>query len=169
MAEPPADDDSRLVATLLGAGGLAPFVAFAAASWIEPSVLGEFLAGKVFGPAPSVAGQIQHMLSVYAVAILSFVGAVHWGLALAGAAAQGRPAWVSLVWSVLPSLYGWIVVSLIELPRAFGWLAAGFAVAWVADRIIYARTLAVPAWFIALRTVLTGVVVCSLVAAQIAP
>jgi hypothetical protein len=165
-----AHDTVRPVATLLGGAGLAPFIAFSAATWIDPETLGGAVAGSLFGPADAVIGQIQHMLSVYAVAILAFIGAIHWGACLAGAGMrEGVPAWAVLVWSVMPGLYGWVVVSLIDLPRAFGWLAGGFAVAWIADRIVYGRLEAIPSWFIRLRTVLTGVVVCSLVAASIAP
>ena len=159
----------RPVATLLGCAGLAPFIAFAAATWVDPAVLGGAFAGTLLGPAQGVTGLIQHMLSVYAVAVLAFLGAIHWGLALAGSRGwDGSPS-MALLWSVLPALYGWIVVSLIDLPRAFWWLAAGFAFAWLADRISYPRHESVPGWFVRLRTALTIVVVASLVAAAIAP
>jgi hypothetical protein len=157
------------MATLLGSAGLAPFIAFAGATWVDPAVLGEAFAGKLLGPAQGVTGLIQHMLSVYAVAVLAFLGAIHWGLALAGSRDGASSPSRALLWSVLPAIYGWIVVSLIDLPRAFWWLAAGFALAWVTDRISYPRHEPVPGWFVRLRTTLTIVVVASLVAAAIAP
>ena len=155
----------RTLATGLGFGGLVPFVGLAILAWIPPVTLSSWFAGTLLGPGFAVAGQVQHMLSVYAVAILSFVGALHWGFVLAG---PGAARATGLVWSVLPALYGWIVVSLIDLPRAFGWLAAGFAGALVADALLYPQYRGLPVWFSRMRLLLSLVAVLSLLGAWLA-
>lgn len=42
-----SDSGLRRMATLLGSAGLAPFIAFAGATWVDPAVLGEAFAGKL--------------------------------------------------------------------------------------------------------------------------
>lgn len=159
----------RQAATWLGLGGLLPFLGLALCAWISPATLSESLAGTVFGPSFAVAGLIQHILSVYAVAILSFVGALHWGFVLAAPSRMiGSPA-LALVWSVMPAIYAWVVVSLIDLPRAFWWLAGGFVAGFVADAILYPRYLNLPGWFIRLRLVLSLAAVASLAVTAWAP
>ncbi|MGE0313683.1 MAG: DUF3429 domain-containing protein [Lautropia sp.] len=155
----------RRLAIGLGVGGLVPFVALAACVRLDAATLSALFAGTPLGPGFAVVGQLQHMLSVYAVAILSFVGALHWGFVLAAPERVEGQASRGLVWSVMPALYGWIVVSLIDLPRAFGWLAAGFAFAFAADVVLYPRYAGVPAWFVRLRLLLSVVAALALATA----
>jgi Protein of unknown function (DUF3429) len=159
----------RQAATVLGVGGVIPFIGLAVCAWIDPAVLSESMAGTLLGPSFAVAGLIQHILSVYGVAILSFVGALHWGFVLAAPRRMVGSPVLALVWSILPSIYGWVVVSLIDLPRAFWWLAGGFAVAFVADAILYPRYANLPDWFIRLRLTLSLAAIASLVATAFAP
>ena len=70
MTEAP-DGNLQRMATALGSAGLAPFVACAAATWVDSQVLGEMLAGVLLGPAQGLKGVIEHILSVYAVAVLA--------------------------------------------------------------------------------------------------
>lgn len=149
---PPADTLARW-ARLLGFGGLIPFAALALGAWLAPADW----------RAPLLAAQVQ-----YAASILTFIGALHWGIALAapGPALQARDARLALVWSVIPSLYCWLA-ALQPTGRALGLLVAGLAVALAVDERLYGRY-PVPGWFIGLRRLLTGGACLSLLASWLA-
>lgn len=121
----------------MGYAGLLPFVAA--------------LAGFLLGDAARQQYFAQQFLA-YGAVILSFVGAVHWGLALA----SGRMRIMRMALSVLPALLAWAALL---LPAAAGaWLLfAGFLGlrAWEASAPV-ADTL--PAWYRRLRTRLTAAV-----------
>ncbi len=152
------------LALLLGTGGLVPFLACG---------LGSVTAG---GAVP--ADRALLALVEYAAIILSFLGAVHWGLALAGAgfaardglgeseAAQGGAVRsgterARLALGVLPALVGWaaLLVSVAAAPAiALALLIAGF----LATTAVEARAAAdglVPAGYMRMRWGLTLVVV----------
>ena len=76
-------------APLLGYLGLLPFVAGALALWLAP---------------PDLAAKASRALLYYGAVILSFMGAVHWGLAMHGDY-PGRDR--QLAMSVLPALVAW--------------------------------------------------------------
>ncbi len=135
----------------LGLGGLIPFVGLTLLVWIMPNALG--------GLAPEA--QV-----LYAASILTFVGAVHWGVALTSDSQSAATVGPSMLWSVVPSLYCWLV-ALLPPVQALPLLAAGLLIAWLVDRAIYPR-FGVPAWFMRLRTVLTGVAATSLVLTWVA-
>jgi len=81
------------VAKLLGYGGAIPFVALAFAL-----VAGVDLSAYGLADASS-------KLLAYAAVIISFIGAVHWGVALGiGAQHQSR----LFLYSVLPALFAWV-------------------------------------------------------------
>lgn len=138
----------RRTATLLGLGGLLPFAALAlAAAWLD----GDWALA-------AADAQVQ-----YAASILSFIGALHWGVALAAPTMSSARTRLALVWSVMPSLYAWATVT---LPRwaagdsgaartSLTLLAAGLVLAWAVDQALY-RGHPVPAWFRRLRAVLTA-------------
>jgi glutaredoxin len=121
----------------LGYAGLLPFLAA--------------LAGFLLSDAARQQYFAQQFLA-YGAVILSFVGAVHWGLALG----TGRLRIMRMALSVLPALLAWAALL---LPAAAGaWLLfAGFLGlrAWEASAPV-AGTL--PAWYRRLRTRLTGAV-----------
>jgi hypothetical protein len=131
-------------ALVLGGAGLIPFLAGVAGVWTldYPDF---FLA--------------LNLMMAYAAVVLAFLGAVHWGLALAQEAAGN---WGRLAPSVLPALAGW---SALMLPNALGLLllAIGFAGAFLADRAAVTANRA-PAWYKALRKPLTLVVLAGLAA-----
>lgn len=88
-------NDPPAWANLLGYGGLIPFVVLAAAFWWPDRVSHLF---------------ISHALSSYAAVIISFLGAMHWGLEMRAAQAATSPApWV---WGITPSLLAWVVTLL---------------------------------------------------------
>ena len=90
-------------ARLLGPAGLIPFAGLAIGVWAG-------LPGA--GPA----------LAAYGATILAFLGAVHWGLALAAPAAERGADWGRLGLGVVPSLIAWVAL-LLPLPAGLGVLA----------------------------------------------
>ena len=121
----------------LGYAGLIPFAAA--------------LLGVLLGDAQRQAYFAQQFIA-YGAVILSFVGAVHWGLALVG----GRMRAMRLSMSILPALLAWAAL-LLPAAAAAWLLLAGFVAlrAWEAGAPV-ATTL--PAWYRQLRTRLTGAV-----------
>lgn len=86
-------------AARLGYAGLLPFVALALASW--------------FSPVPYRALAAFALLA-YGATIASFLGAIHWGLAMRGPL---TPQPGPFVWGVFPSLVAWLAML---LPRSQG-------------------------------------------------
>ena len=84
------------MALRLGYVGLLPFVVGAALVWL------------VGGNADAHAFSTL-MLSCYAAVIISFLGGIHWGLAMRQQAGMGAPAWL-YAWGVVPSLVAWVAV-----------------------------------------------------------
>lgn len=96
-------------ARVLGYAGVIPFAALAAALWV-----------------PSWQAQALAPLLTYSALILSFLGGVRWGRALA----SGRA--LDYVLAVLPSLYAWAAL-LLAPPVALILLSAGFVLQWWLD------------------------------------
>ncbi len=133
-----ADGDHR-VAAGLGYAGLIPFLVSVALLW-----------------HPSLQGLALGSLLAYAAVILSFVGAVHWGVALGTGAARADARYVS---SVLPALAAWCFV-LLPQSYALPLLAIAFVVWWWWERTLPEASL--PRWYLQLRNHLTLVVALSL-------
>jgi hypothetical protein len=114
MTQPPR------IAQWLGYGGLLPFVGLAgAALWL--------------GPLEST--RITAALLAYGVSILSFMGAIHWGLAMGGGAAPDNKR---LLWGVVPSLVAWVALLLGTAPGL--WLVVlGLWACFAVDRTVYPR------------------------------
>src|SRR5688572_1868234 len=132
----------------LGTGGLVPFVLLASAFFALPA---------------HMRPQLLYWLTAYAAVILSFVGAVHWGIAMVHAQMQDSDRVVFMAWSVVPALAAWAALL---LPADTGLLlmAATFAVHFAADRQL-AQRFALPSWYLRLRASLTTVVVLCLLLA----
>jgi hypothetical protein len=77
-------------ARLLSYAGLVPFLVLSAALWFA---------------APSYTASISDALLRYAGIILAFIGAVHWGLAMASGTEAEDRQWVL---SISPALIAWI-------------------------------------------------------------
>lgn len=94
---------------------------------------------------------------IYAAVILSFLGGVRWGLELARAPDAPSPA--RLVYSVSPSVAGWILATFAltsaQLHGAAGMFAGLFALQYMWDRFSH-RDANAPDWYPLLRQVLTG-------------
>lgn len=131
-------------AKILGFAGLIPFVACTAAIWL----------------APEYYRAAFNALTIYAAIILSFLGGVQWGFAVAGIGPGAGPSWERLGWSVLPALFGWSTLFINDGPRLVTLMLA-FLAAFVIDRR-WAQMGRAPLWYARLRRDLTAVVVLSL-------
>ena len=105
------------VATRLGYAGLLPFV------------LGAFLVWIV---RPDAHPYATLALSAYAAVIVSFLGGIHWGLALRHA----EPPAALLAWGVVPSLVAWVAV---VMPPYAGLVVQGamLVACYLVDRRVY--------------------------------
>lgn len=112
-------------------------------------------------------GAYPYLLAVealrgYGACILSFMGAIHWGLAIHPAAQD--PSLKRLGLSVVPPLVAW--ASLLTPHPATGLLIQAFAFALLLSYDLSAtREGRAPAWYPKLRVPLTGVVAICLVVA----
>lgn len=144
---PPGAHPPRGVA-LLGYGGLLPFGALALLLWLDGA------RGALWWTA----------LLAYGAVILSFVGALHWGFAMAlpGLGEAQRQGLYG--WSVVPALVAWPAL-VWGAPGAGVLLVAGCVAHWLQDRRLVAHPgAALPAWYLPLRTRLTLVASACLLA-----
>nr|WP_315429326.1 DUF3429 domain-containing protein [uncultured Albidiferax sp.] len=123
----------------LGYGGLLPFIALALAA--------------VLDSAPHYAWGAA--LRTYGAVILAFVGALHWGFAMALAGLDARQRQRRFVWSVVPSLLAWPAL-LVPPWLALGLLVVGFLAHYAQD-LRLARMASLPTWYLPLRLRLTTV------------
>lgn len=140
MMTPPSS-----LARVLGYAGLVPFVTAAVVSHAALPVSSLALAALVG----------------YAVAIVSFLGGIHWGLAfMADADRDARFAW-----GVLPSLLAW-TATLLPASAGLVLLAATLVLALMVDRRVYPKR-GLQAW-LPMRLHLTVVAAMSCVAGAMA-
>ena len=149
----PADKPVPAAAKWLGGLGALPFATLALASVVADGSVREFL---------SLA------LALYGAVILSFLGGVHWGLAIAGQG-QSKVDSISarrLSFSVVPALAGW---GALFLPTPFGLsvLAAAFVGMLLFD-LEACQKGETPPWYPKLRVPLTIVVAASLLIGAVA-
>jgi hypothetical protein len=105
-------------AACLGYAGLLPFVALAMAAWLVPQ---------------AYRAQAAHALLAYGATIASFLGAIHWGLAMRGPLTlQPGP----FVWGVFPSLVAWVAL-LLPLSQGLVTLALLLVICLAVDRRSY--------------------------------
>ncbi|EDQ31759.1 Protein of unknown function (DUF3429) [Hoeflea phototrophica DFL-43] len=138
---------TRAIATawFLAGLGAVPFVAMALGQAIMP------------GSANAHLGGDQAFLG-YGAVILSFMGGVRWGAALAPSAAPTSAE--TMILSVAPSLAGWLAL-LIDRPWSLLLLLAGFGLQGAWD-VASARSGALQAWFGKLRLVISTIVAGSI-------
>ena len=131
----------------LGYGGLLPFIALAALVWLLPD------------QAPALLSALQ----AYGAVILSFVGALHWGFAVALPALDADSRNASYVWSVIPALLAWVAL-IAPQSIAMVLLVSGFLLQYGRDRALAQRS-SLPGWYLGLRLQLTSVASLCLIAA----
>ncbi|WP_421708334.1 DUF3429 domain-containing protein [Algihabitans sp.] len=143
----------------IGFAGLLPFAAGAVAVWVLPQGWNDFA---------------QFIQMAYAACILSFMGAVHWGLAMAGtgvsgpgvarAGAPGGDSHAGMTWtrtfgSVIPPLLAWLSLVMAPLPGLILLILSFVGLFWADLQAI--RLGQAPTWYLPLRKALTiGVVIC---------
>jgi hypothetical protein len=128
----------------LGFAGLIPFLLMMLGVWFaDVSWLGDFVKGQL----------------AYGIVILSFLGGIHWGVALLSGSLADADIKKALTWGVTPSLIAWSAT----LFGGFGFavLMAGFITALQVDKQMY-PVYGIPDWMLSLRKKLTVVVVLSL-------
>ena len=136
----------------LGGLGAAPFIGLAGAM--------PFLTS-----APRML--VAHALVAYGATILSFLGGVHWGLAIGSQSSRhdGKLR-LRLTLSVIPSLAGWAALLFAETTGLFILALAVAAMLWVDIRATQVGE--APPWYSKLRIPLTCVVVATLLFGAIA-
>ena len=128
------------LAGVLGLSGLLPFVALAVL--LTPAGL------------PHWQAKAGLALVAYGALINSFLGGIHWGLAMR----RGQSGGLLLVWGVVPSLLAWPAFF---MPAGFGLLlqAGALSTCYLVDRQVY-RAEGLQSW-LGLRATLTAVSVAS--------
>ncbi len=105
--------------------------------------------------------QAVFALLAYGASILSFLGAIHWGLAMRERTAL--PA-ALFAWGIVPSLVAWVAL-LWGASVGLWLLVAGLWSCWAVDRSVYPR-FGLQGW-LAMRLVLTTVASVSCVVAAL--
>ena len=113
------------IALRLGYAGLIPFVLGAALVWLVRADAHPY---------------VTDGLSRYAAIVISFLGAIHWGLGFR----QAIPSPAPFIWGVVPALLAWIAST---MPPYAGLVIEGFLLigCYVADRKLY-PSLGASAW-----------------------
>jgi uncharacterized membrane protein len=137
-------------ALILGAGGVVPFAAFTFTGWLAPQ---------------SFAAWTQHALVTYAMIILAFAGALHWGFTMKTPTMTERERWTWMGWSVVSALAAWSA-GMLPFRIAVAVLVATFVVHLALDHR-FAKLSGFPAWYLRLRRGLTAVVVAALLPAAL--
>jgi hypothetical protein len=125
-----------------GYAGVAPFLAC--------------LAVLLWAPQPQWRAFAQQAAIAYGAVILSFVGALHWALALAGRLPGDAR---TIIASVLPSVAA-AVAALLDGQRGLALLTVGFGAFWIYEHRQWAHRL--PADYLSLRRRLTLAVCATL-------
>jgi len=135
---------SKRLTHQLGFAGLIPFVLLSFGCWVaHPDWMEGFIRAQI----------------AYGIAILSFVGGLHWGVVLSSPELNADQTKRALVWGVVPTLIAWC--STFNFGIGFLVLMFGFIAAYQVDKRLYAWY-DMPAWVLVLRLQLTWVVVGSL-------
>jgi hypothetical protein len=112
--------DAHRLAERLGYAGLIPFVGGALLVWLFG------------GSYPDQHAFVSFALAAYGGLILSFLGGIHWGLAMR-AGVTGRQPWA---WGIAASLAGWVGV-LMPPYAGLALLGALLVAAYLVDRRAY--------------------------------
>ena len=131
---------SPFPALVLGGTGLIPFIA----APLYMTITGGFVASLAYSQV------------AYGAVILSFVGAVRWGMALSENGIV-RPNWINLGYSVTPSLIAWAAL-MMSTPFSLATLMLGLGGAAYMDITMYGY----PSWFKAMRFLLSIIAILSL-------
>jgi hypothetical protein len=134
-------------AAVLGYGGLIPFVVLALTPLIDARWT--MLAGQV--------------LTVYTVAVLSFIGAMAWGVALVCPTLTPAHRRRLLIWGVAPSLLA-SLAALASSPERYLLFVATLWLAWWAETRLYSTSVLTPRWRKLRLRLSTAVTLCLAIA-----
>lgn len=129
---------------VLGLAGLIPFAGLAVLA--------------IVGERSLQAAALQALIG-YGAVIVSFLGAIHWGLAVRSPALAN---WPGMAWGVIPSLLGWVALLLPVIP-ALMLLVAVLLAALIIDEFTFGSRDG-PSWFLKLRRLLSAGAALSLLA-----
>lgn len=135
---------SVFIPRLLGYSGLIPFIISSALIWI-----------------PQYHQTAFESLSIYSAIIVTFIGGVHWGIAVQ-LTQQAIPSRVNsqFIFSVIPSLIAWVAIVFIQSYTLII-LAISFVLFRLIEKLHYIQHL--PAWYSQLRNHLTLVATLSII------
>lgn len=135
-------------ALVMGLGGVIPFIVGAVGGWLA---------------SPGHASLALNAMLGYGAVILSFLGGVHWGRALAPDLAP-RPGVARLLWAVTPALIGWGAMFAGQIYAVLVIYIVAYTLAFFVD-IKAVNVGMFPAWYGRLRKFLSiGVLACLLLA-----
>ncbi len=134
-------ENENALAKLLGYLGLIPFLCSSLLIWI-----------------PKFHQIAVHSLTIYATVILTFIGGVHWGIALQQTQSADNTN-NRFIFSVIPSLVAWIAVVFIK-PYALIILIGCFIVFRLIEKRLYQQL--IPVWYAQLRDQLTVIATLSI-------
>jgi len=134
-------------AAVLGYGGLIPFIVLALTPLIDARWT--MLAGQV--------------LTVYTVAVLSFIGAMAWGVALVCPTLTPAHRRRLLIWGVAPSLLA-SLAALASSPERYLLFVATLWLAWWAETRLYSTSVLTPRWRKLRLRLSTAVTLCLAIA-----
>ncbi len=135
-----------LLPRLFGYFGLVPFVISSFFIW-----------------SPQYQYYALQSLSIYAAVILTFIGGVHWGIAmqtLQNTQQLDNAIRNQFIFSLIPSLLAWVAIVFLN-PFALIILAVCFTLFWWIEKSYYQQHL--PSWYMQLRNHLTLVVVLCII------
>ena len=135
----------------LGYAGLIPFIIFSIGSWFQLPIISDSI----------------YILTAYAAIILSFMGAIHWGVAISSTAISSTESQNSqyLIASVIPGLSAWLAL-LLPQTYALTLLMIGFIVLIIYDWSVE-KPQRLPDWYMPMRNRLTIVVLMCLTITQL--
>ena len=137
---------NETTAKSLGYAGLIPFIVFSIGSWFQLPMISDS----------------TYILTAYAAIILSFMGAIHWGIAMSSSEDQNGKYFIA---SVIPGLSAWLAL-LMPQRYAIILLMVGFIALIIYDWSVE-KPQRLPGWYIPKRNRLTLVVVMCLMFAQL--
>ncbi|MDX2072848.1 MAG: DUF3429 domain-containing protein [Alphaproteobacteria bacterium] len=132
-----------LILTLIG---VLPFVVLSIA------VSGQMFDDNIF---------VVRTLLSYSTLILSFLGGIHWGVAVSNYSHDKRVANLLILESVLPSTLAWGVLLHADIHIQLLVLTVLFTFIWAIDSVLVGRKI-IPLWFFEIRCIITPIVVVSL-------
>ena len=137
---------NETTAKSIGYAGLIPFIVFSIGSWFQLPMISDS----------------TYILTAYAAIILSFMGAIHWGIAMSSSEDQNGKYFIA---SVIPGLIAWLAL-LMPQRYAIILLMVGFIALIIYDWSVE-KPQRLPGWYIPMRNRLTLVVVMCLMFAQL--